>query len=94
MKRSTFITWDQLKVGAMIIVALAIMFIAMLKLGESARLFTKRYSLITLVPSTAGLRVGGQVTVAGQLAGAVKSIEFLPVDLDTLRNLKITIEID
>ncbi len=94
MKRSTFITWDQLKVGAMILVAIGIMVVAMLKLGQSAKLFSRRYNLITLVPSTAGLRVGGQVTVAGQLAGAVKSIEFLPVDLDTLRNLKITIEID
>ncbi len=94
MKRSTFITWDQLKVGAMILVALGIMVVAILKLGQSARLFTRRYTLVTFVPSTAGLREGGQVTVAGQLAGAVKSIEFLPVDLDTTRNLKITVEID
>ncbi len=94
MKRSTFITWDQLKVGAMIAVAMAIMAIAILKLGQSAKLFTRRYSLVTFVPSTAGLRQGGQVTVAGQLAGTVKSIEFLPVDLDTMRNLKITVEID
>jgi phospholipid/cholesterol/gamma-HCH transport system substrate-binding protein len=94
MKRSTFITWDQLKVGAMILVAIAIMAIAILKLGQSAKLFTRRYTLVTFVPSTAGLRVGGQVTVAGQLAGTVKSIEFLPVDLDTTRNLKITVEID
>jgi phospholipid/cholesterol/gamma-HCH transport system substrate-binding protein len=94
MKRSTFITWDQLKVGAMILVAIAIMAIAILKLGQSAKLFTRRYTLVTFVPSTAGLRVGGQVTVAGQLAGTVRSIEFLPVDLDTTRNLKITVEID
>jgi len=94
MKRSTFITWDQLKVGAMIIVAILIMVIAIFKLGQSAKLFTRRYSLVTFVPSTAGLRVGGQVTVAGQLAGAGKSIDFLPVDFDTTRNLKITVEVD
>jgi phospholipid/cholesterol/gamma-HCH transport system substrate-binding protein len=94
MKRSTFITWDQLKVGAMIAVALGIMVIAIFKLGQSANLFAKHYQLVTFVPNTAGLRVGGQVTIAGQLAGAVKSIEFLPVDLDTSRNLKILVEID
>jgi phospholipid/cholesterol/gamma-HCH transport system substrate-binding protein len=94
MKRSTFITWDQLKVGAVILIAIGIMVVAIFKLGESAQLFTKRYTLVALVPSTTGLREGSQVTVAGQLAGAVKSIEFLPVDLDTTRNLKIIVEVD
>jgi phospholipid/cholesterol/gamma-HCH transport system substrate-binding protein len=94
MKRSTFITWDQLKVGAMIVVAIAIMAIAIFKLGQSAKLFSKRYTLVALVPNTAGLREGGQVTVAGQLVGAVKSIDFLPVDLDTTKNLKVTVEVD
>jgi phospholipid/cholesterol/gamma-HCH transport system substrate-binding protein len=94
MKRSTVITWDQLKVGAVILVALVIMGVAILKLGQSAHLFSSRYSLVSFVPNTAGLRVGGQVTVAGQLAGAVKEIEFLPVDADTTKNLRITIEVD
>jgi phospholipid/cholesterol/gamma-HCH transport system substrate-binding protein len=94
MKRSTFITWDQLKVGAMIAVALAIMVVAIVKLGQQANLFASHYELVTFVPSTAGLREGGQVTIAGQLAGSVKSIEFLPVDLDTTRNLKIIVQLD
>lgn len=94
MKRSTVITWDQLKVGAVILVALVVIAIAILKLGQSAHLFTKRYTLVSFVPNTAGLRVGGQVTVAGQLAGSVKSIDFLPVDTDTLRNLRVTVEVD
>lgn len=94
MRRSSAITWDQLKVGAVILVALVVMGVAILKLGQSAHLFNKRYQLVSFVPNTAGLRVGGQVTVAGQLAGAVKSIEFLPVDADTTRNLRIIIEVD
>lgn len=94
MKRSTVITWDQLKVGAVILVALVIMGVAILKLGQSAHLFSSRYTLVSFVPNTAGLRVGGQVTVAGQLAGAVKAIEFLPVDADTTKNLRVTIEVD
>ncbi|HUQ48621.1 MAG TPA: MlaD family protein [Gemmatimonadaceae bacterium] len=94
MKRSAVITWDQLKVGVVIVVAMAVIGIAILKLGQSAHLFTSRYTLVTFVPSTAGLRVGGQVTVAGQLAGSVKSVDFLPVDNDSTKNLKITVEID
>lgn len=94
MKRSTFITWDQLKVGALIITALAILVIAVVKLGEAANLFTKRYELVTLLSSANGLREGGSVTVAGQLAGVVKSIRFLPPDGDTTRNLRVVMELN
>jgi phospholipid/cholesterol/gamma-HCH transport system substrate-binding protein len=94
MKRSTFITWDQLKVGGVILVALGILTIAVYKLGQAANLFADRYDLVALVPNANGLRVGGTVSVAGQLAGTVKSIEFLPPDGDTLHNLKITVEVD
>lgn len=94
MRRSTVITWDQLKVGAVILVAIIIMGVAILKLGQAASLFADRYTLVAFVPNTTGLRVGGQVTVAGQLAGSVKSIEFLPVDADTMQNIEITVQID
>jgi phospholipid/cholesterol/gamma-HCH transport system substrate-binding protein len=94
MKRSTFITWEQLKVGAMILVALLIMVVAIFRLGQAANLFTERYELVTFLPSANGLREGGSVTVAGQLAGIVKKIDFMPVDADTVRNLRVTIAID
>lgn len=94
MKRSTFITWDQLKVGSIILLAIAVLFVAIVKLNSAVGLFTKRYHLVALMGNASGLRVGGSVTVAGQLAGTVKSIDFLPVDEDTLRNLKVVFEID
>ena len=76
------------------LVAIIIAGIAILKLGQAAHLFNKRYTLVSFVPNTAGLQVGGQVTVAGQLAGSVKAIEFLPIDTDTMRNLRIVVEVD
>ena len=94
MKRSTFITWDQLKVGAIILLAMAVLFIAIMRLDAAIQLFNKRYQLVALLSNASGLRQGGSVTVAGQLAGTVKSIEFLPVDEDTLRNLIVIVEID
>lgn len=94
MKRATFITWEQLKVGALVLVALAILTVAVFQLGEAANLFEKRYTLVTFLPNANGLREGGSVTVAGQLAGIVKRIDFLPVDADTGRNLKVTLEIN
>lgn len=94
MKRSTFITYDQLKVGVVILAALGILGVAILKLGEAAHLFARRYTLVAIVPNAAGLRVGGGVQIAGQLSGTVRSIDFLPVDNDTTRNLRVTVEID
>ena len=94
MKRSTFITWDQLKVGSIILLAIAVFFVAIVKLNAAVGLFTKRYELVALLNNASGLRVGGSVTVAGQLAGTVKEIEFLPIDEDTLRNLRVVFEID
>lgn len=94
MKRSSFITWDQLKVGALILVALVILGVAILKLGNAGNLFGKRYRLVAYVASASGLRIGGPVTVAGQLAGSIKDIQFLPVDTDTTRNLKLIVEVN
>jgi phospholipid/cholesterol/gamma-HCH transport system substrate-binding protein len=94
MKRSAYITWDQLKVGSVIVVALLVMTFAVYKVGQAANLFGKRYELVTLVKDVAGLREGGSVTIAGQLAGVVKQIELLPVDADTMRNLRVVFEIN
>jgi phospholipid/cholesterol/gamma-HCH transport system substrate-binding protein len=94
MKRSSFITWDQLKVGVMILAAMGVLAVAIYKLGQAANLFSKRYELITYLPNASGLRMGGTVFVAGQFAGTIKSIEFLPVDNDTTRNLRVRMLID
>ena len=94
MKRATFITTEQLKVGGVILVALIILLVTGYKLGQAANLFTSRYELVTFLPDGYGLREGGQVQVAGQQAGNIKTIEFLPVDGDTTRNLRLVLEID
>lgn len=94
MKRSSFITWDQLKVGALIVAALAVLGVAIYRLGQAANLFSRRYELIAYLPNANGLRPGGVVYVAGQFAGTIKSIDFLPVDNDTTRNLRVRMAID
>jgi phospholipid/cholesterol/gamma-HCH transport system substrate-binding protein len=94
MKRSTFITWEQLKVGLLIVVAFVVLGIAAVRLGQAANLFTERYDLVALLPNASGLREGGSVMVAGQLSGIVESIEFLPADGDTTQNLKVIMKVD
>lgn len=94
MKRSHRMTWDQLRVGVVVVVALGVLGIAIYKLGEAANLFSRQYELFAYIADGNGLRQGGSVMVAGQLAGTVKDIEFMPVDADTTRNLKLTLAID
>lgn len=94
MKRSSFITWDQLKVGVVILVALGVLALAIYKLGQAANLFHRRYELVAYLPNANGLVAGGTVLVAGQFAGTIKSIDFLPVDNDTTRNLRLRLAID
>ena len=40
------------------------------------------------------MRVGGAVAISGQPVGTIKAITFLPVDADTLRNLRVIVEVD
>lgn len=94
MKRSSFITWDQLKVGVLILAALGVLAVAIYKLGQAANLFHRRYELVAYLPNANGLVAGGTVLLAGQFAGTIKSIDFLPVDNDTTRNLRLRMAID
>lgn len=94
MRRSAKITWDQVRVGGLILAAVAILVGAFYTLGRAANLFSSRYELIAYLPSANGLRQGGSVTLAGQLVGTVKRIDFLPVDFDTTRNLRVVARVD
>jgi phospholipid/cholesterol/gamma-HCH transport system substrate-binding protein len=94
MKRSSFITTDQLKVGSLIVLAMLLMAAALYKLGQAVNLFSKRYELQAYLKEAGGLRQGGSVMVAGQLAGTIKDIALLPVDMDTSRNVRVVVSID
>ena len=94
MKRSSVITWEQLKVGVVILGALVVLGVAIYKLGQAANLFHRRYELVAYLANANGLMPGGTVLVAGQFAGTIRSIEFLPVDNDTTRNLRLRLGVD
>lgn len=94
MRRASGITWEQLRVGAVVLVALAILLVGGYRLGQAAHLFGGRYELVAFLPNANGLRPGGSVTVAGQIVGVVRDIQFLPVDADTSRNLRLVLEVD
>jgi phospholipid/cholesterol/gamma-HCH transport system substrate-binding protein len=94
MRRSSFLTLEQLRVGAVVLVTLAILLYGGYRLGQQAHLFSSRYELVAFVPNASGLRAGGSVTVAGQLVGTVREVEFLPPDADTTRNLRLVLDVE
>jgi phospholipid/cholesterol/gamma-HCH transport system substrate-binding protein len=94
MKRGSIITWEQVRVAGVVAVSLAILLFGGYKLAKAANLIGEKYQLVAFVPTANGIRVGGSVTVAGQLAGSVSEIEFLPIDDDTTRNLRLVVELD
>ena len=80
MQRSTQITWDQVRVGLVIIFALTILSVGVFLVGQIGNVFGERYRLVTLMSSAVGLVPGAPVQVAGQTAGQVDRIEFISPD--------------
>jgi phospholipid/cholesterol/gamma-HCH transport system substrate-binding protein len=73
-------TWEQLRVGLLILGALAIGTLALLFVGRTGNVFGSRYELVTLVSSAAGLVPGAAVQLAGQTVGQVNRVELIPVE--------------
>jgi phospholipid/cholesterol/gamma-HCH transport system substrate-binding protein len=78
--------WSEVRVGAVILVALVVLAYATVSVGKLLNMFNKRYELVTLLPTAAGLPKGAQVTVAGQRVGQVDQIEFLEIPKKTRGN--------
>lgn len=77
MRRSATVTWDQVRVGLVLIVALTILSLGVFLIGDIGDVFGNRYRLVTLMESAAGLVPGAPVQVAGQNVGQVDRIEFI-----------------
>ncbi len=76
------ISWSELKVGVLIIIALAILTaIIVLVLGVESP-FARRYTLYTYLPNTGGLRPDSPVMLEGVTAGQVVEYEFVSGDLE------------
>lgn len=78
MRRGAAVTWEQVRVGVLILVALALLSVGVFLLGETGHVFGQRYELVTLVRSASGLVPGASVQLAGQNVGQVEAIAFIP----------------
>lgn len=70
-------TWEQVRVGVFLIMALALGATAIVLIGRTGNVFGERYQLVTLVRSAAGLVPGAQVQLAGQAVGQVDRVALI-----------------
>lgn len=73
-------TGRQIRVGAVLIVAMIVLAFGIFQVGRLFDVFASRYTLITLIEDSGGLIEGSPVTLAGQRIGQIQSVEFLPVE--------------
>jgi phospholipid/cholesterol/gamma-HCH transport system substrate-binding protein len=68
------IAWAQLRVGALVLVSLAVFAIGVFFISGQVGIFTRKYTLRTYFSGAAGLREGSQVRLAGLPVGVVQRI--------------------
>ena len=69
----------QVRVILLTIVGVLLLVYGVLRVGKIFDVFADRYTLVTLLPSVAGLREGAAVALAGQQVGQIDHIEFIPL---------------
>jgi phospholipid/cholesterol/gamma-HCH transport system substrate-binding protein len=77
VKRSTFVTWAELRVGILVLAGLVVAALAILTLGGRVGAFAKKYPLYTYMPSVSGLQAGAPVRLAGVNVGTVEEVKFI-----------------
>jgi phospholipid/cholesterol/gamma-HCH transport system substrate-binding protein len=71
--------WSQLKVGVLVLVALAtLVALIFLMSGNTGGFFTGKLTLISYFENSAGLKVGAPVNLEGVTIGSVKAIRIVP----------------
>ena len=71
--------WSQLKVGVLVFVAIiALLALVFLMSNSTGGIFTRKLVVRSYFENSAGLKVGGPVTLAGVTIGTVKSIHIVP----------------
>lgn len=77
MKRSTPVTWAELRVAVLIVAGATVALIAVLTLGGRVGIFAPKYTLYTLMPTVSGLQKGAPIRLAGVDVGTVDQVRFI-----------------
>lgn len=78
MRRSTPLTWEEARVGLLILAALAVIAGGVFWVGSAGHVFGERFRLVTLMNSASGLAPGASVQLAGQNVGQVSRVDLIP----------------
>ncbi len=70
--------WARLRVGLVVSIALAVVFLAVMFAGNIGKMFTPRSDIYAVFNDVKGLREGAPVWFSGVEIGSVRSIEFTP----------------
>jgi phospholipid/cholesterol/gamma-HCH transport system substrate-binding protein len=85
VKRSTYVTWSDLRVVLLTVVSLTLLVLGVYFVGAQVGLFARKYTLYTYMESVSGLRTGAPVRLAGVNVGTVEAIDFIdPSQVDSL----------
>jgi phospholipid/cholesterol/gamma-HCH transport system substrate-binding protein len=82
MPRTRSLTWSELKIGVMMVVALLIAGALILALGGEGGFFWQRYNLKVRFANAAGVQQGSPVRVAGVTVGAVTDVQFVGAEVE------------
>jgi len=75
MPRTRSLAWSELKIGVVVIIAVAIAAVLIFTLTGSRGLVWQRYTLKTRFTDVAGLTTGSPVRIAGKEVGTVKAVD-------------------
>lgn len=88
------LAWREVRIGAVLVLSLTLLVLAVVQVGQLFDVFADRYPLVMLVRSANGLLEGAPVTLAGQRVGQVEEIDFIPPGRAGENNLRIQVEIN
>lgn len=79
MRRSTPLTWEEARVGLLILAALVALAVGVFFVGSTGHVFGERFRLVTLMHSASGISSGAAVQLAGQNVGQVSEVDLISV---------------
>lgn len=89
MRASQSIAWAELRVGLLVVSALAVLGIFIFAASEMGRWFTPRAHYVTYLPDVAGLQVGSPVRLVGYEVGSVERIGLSEFRDDPARHAEV-----
>jgi phospholipid/cholesterol/gamma-HCH transport system substrate-binding protein len=90
--RTRSLTWSELKIGVLTIVAIVIAAVLIFSLTGSKGFSWQRYTLKTRFDNVAGLAPGSPVRLAGVEVGTVRSIDFAGTQVDVTFEVRRTMQ--